>query len=369
MAEDDSLPASRAPMSTREVFLQWRKTIARLSGFARGHQRWLALGGVAALTVVGLRLALPMVFRDLLRSTFDDGAPATTLADALALGGAAAVLAALLGFADHLERLWFARFASGLARDVRRAAFQEALADTTNDASGEPSSRGEIAFGLLGDTARVKAGVKGFLVHVATNLALALGVVVVLFVTSPVLGAIFGLTAGLSIVVTAWGAVRVYRASKLARKRESKLADSLHTALVRGTLDARTQKLVERDASLRVTVTKAQGETTWATHTLFGVALFATTLFATDALGRAVLTPSQTLTFFLYALMVRAPIVQLARQGARAGKILAASHRVSRLLRTRADGSAGRARASGVAKGGAEGIDASRVLEMSGDLE
>jgi ABC-type multidrug transport system fused ATPase/permease subunit len=326
-------PSVRASLSTRETVVQWRKTIARLGVFGRAHRRWLALGSLAALAVIALRLALPLVFRDLLSSAFGGGAAPSSLTEALPLGGAAVVLATLLGLADHLERLWYPRFASGLARDVRRAAFQGAVRGSGAATTDDARERGEIAFALIGDTARMKTGVRGFLVHVATNLVLTSGVVVVMFVTSPLLGAIFAVTAGLSVAFTFRGAVRVYQASKLARKRESKLAESVHAAIARGTDDARTAKLVEKDASLRVAATAAQGQTTWATHALFGLALCAATLFAADALGRGVLSREGTLTFFLYALSVRAPLVQLSRQGSRAGKILAAGHRVSRVLR------------------------------------
>ncbi|MBX7192847.1 MAG: hypothetical protein K1X94_12350 [Sandaracinaceae bacterium] len=326
-------PSVRASLSTRETVVQWRKTIARLGAFGRAHQRWLALGSLAALAVIGLRLALPLVFRGLLHAAFEDGDVPSSLLEALPLGGAALVLASLLGLADHLERLWYARFASGLARDVRRAAFREAIRAASPVGTEPARARGELAFSLIGDTARMKTGVRGFLVHVATNLVLSAGVVVVLFVTSPILGLIFGVTAGLSIAFTFRGAVRVYQASKLARKRESKLAESVHAAIARGEEDARTAKLVDKDASLRVAATAAQGQTTWATHALFGLALCAATLFATDALGRGILTRDETLTFFLYALSVRAPLVQLSRQGSRAGKIFAAGHRVSRVLR------------------------------------
>jgi hypothetical protein len=48
-------PSVRASLSTRETVVQWRKTIARLGAFGRAHQRWLALGSLAALAVIGLR--------------------------------------------------------------------------------------------------------------------------------------------------------------------------------------------------------------------------------------------------------------------------------------------------------------------------
>jgi ABC-type multidrug transport system fused ATPase/permease subunit len=147
--------------STQDAFgLLWR--------FGARHRGWLARGGLAALCVVALRVALPWPLRMLLGPWLDDSGVALTsetiVSYCLVFGG----IMLALGLFDFLSRLWFARFAIGTVQDLRTAAFKAADRET-----GTP---GDVISRLIGDTARIKAGMKGFLVHVATNGVLALGV-------------------------------------------------------------------------------------------------------------------------------------------------------------------------------------------------
>ena len=130
-----------------------------------------------------------------------------------------------LGFVDQWERLYFARFAIGVVRDLRQAATHSALI------AGQSKGSGDLVARIIGDTARMKAGLKGFLVHVATNGLLYVGATAILLTVNFYFGLLL-VVAGLAIAaITAFGAAVVFNLSFEHRSREGKMANSLERKL------------------------------------------------------------------------------------------------------------------------------------------
>src|SRR5687767_10323515 len=103
-----------------------------------------------AVLVIALRVALPWLFAAFLKPWLAAGQlslPVQTEA-VLVFAALLGIGLSLMGFADHRERLWFARFAIQTVNDMRRAA----LASAT-ERGREPKSDGDLLSRLIGDGA------------------------------------------------------------------------------------------------------------------------------------------------------------------------------------------------------------------------
>src|SRR5258708_1466459 len=163
------------PKSVREpgwAFERWAEILRALRPFSRRHRRNFILGAMLGLCVVSIRLSIPWLFKAMLSGSHNkhvrlqEWLHAGSVEPTLLFGALFLVLLTLLGLADFLERLKFAQFAIGTVRDLRAKAFQSAV---QIDPRIRPSGAGDLVARLIGDTARVKEGLKGFLVHCATN--------------------------------------------------------------------------------------------------------------------------------------------------------------------------------------------------------
>ncbi|NOT31314.1 MAG: ABC transporter ATP-binding protein [Planctomycetes bacterium] len=320
------------------AFHRWAEICAAMLPFARRHRGRLLLGGLMSLVVIGIRLTLPWLFMGMLKplltgrgepSGFARWPSAGAFGEPLFFGAIFLLLLVALGFSDFSMRLKFAQFAIGTVRDLRARAFQSALQlDPRISASGP----GDLVARLIGDTARVKEGLKGFLVHVATNGAMLAGVSLVLLWVDPALGAIFAAAFALIALVTVYGTTRVYRRALKFRTREGLLAESIHQAWRTETIDAAFDAVNRSSGRHEATVTRLQGRTTWAAHAIFGASILLLVWLGMRSVLAGTLASEDMLVFILYALMARAPVVQLARQGTRTGKILACAGRLEHVL-------------------------------------
>lgn len=318
-----------------------RTVLRGMRCFAAQHRDAFAKGAASALVLVALRLALPWPLRVIADQWVESGAHAgQSLASAatiatgsnlvLPMGLAFLVMLILLGLFDLLSRLHFARFAIGTVRDLRTAAIQAAVGDGEVKISAK--HRGDFVARLIGDTARIKTGLQGFLVHVVTNGVLYVGVTLVLFSVDVRLGSIFALAGIATAIVIVRASAVTFRNALRHRRKEGQLANQIQKAL-RSKL--RTDKLVKLGASsgrAEALQTRTQGQATLSAHVIFGLAVFATLLVGAHGVDAGRIPAGDLVMFMMYAVMLRAPVVQLARQGARTGKILGAAHRVVQVL-------------------------------------
>lgn len=321
------------------MFIDGRRILRSMMPWVRRHQRKLVLGGSLSVLVIGIRLSLPWVFGGMLEPLIsgENGRPqhssevqhSSVVAEPLLFGFLVLGLLVALGLVDYLMRLQFAQFAIGVVRDLRAKALQSAI---QIDPRIRPSGPGDLVARLIGDTARIKEGLKGFLVHGVTNGLMLGGVGVVLLLVDATLGAVFAVAFALIGGVVAYGATRVYARTMKHRSKEGRLAESIHKAWPHA--DPAFAALNRSSGKHEATVTRLQGRTTWAAHAIFGLAVLLLIWFGSRAVTAGTLSAADMLVFILYALMTRAPVVQLSRQGTRTGKILACVHRLEEVIRT-----------------------------------
>lgn len=313
------------------------------------HRRWFFRGALFALLLVAVRVALPWPLQVLIQPWLESGhlrgSGLFGEHPALVVGIIYAALVALLGFADYRLRYNFARFSISVVRDIREGIL-DGIAQLRRRDRGRTS--GDLVTRLVGDSARLKAGLKGFLVHVATNGLLFLGISVVLLCMEWRIGMIFFLASLLTVAITAYGASVIYRRALKYRRRETKIADSISDRMA--LIDAVTATgMEEEDEELEqeshganrasgrheAKITRIQGLTTWAAHLVLAIAVPAALWVGHRATGEGLISISELFVVMLYALMILGPMVRLTRQGARCGKIMASADRL-RVLHDRA---------------------------------
>ena len=331
-----------------QPFFLLRRAVAigrALSVYAKAHIRSFVIGGLFALLLVGVRVAMPWPLHVLIEPWLKEGqAPVSNIFGwhpAVAVGVVYALLVVLLGFADYRLRLHFARFAIGMVRDIRAGVIRE-LGQMRrlhpNRTTGDWVTR------LIGDSARLKAGMKGFLVHVATNGLLFLGVSAVLLWMEWSIGLIFLSASLLTILVTGFGASRIFRLALKFRRKESKIAHNIAERLALHE-DEEDEDEDEEDGMMAVSqganrssgrheanLTRIQGLTTWSAHFILALAMPAALWQGYRSVENGTITPGDLFVVMLYALMILGPMVRLSRQGARSGKILANADRLQKLL-------------------------------------
>jgi ABC-type multidrug transport system fused ATPase/permease subunit len=320
----------------RKILRRWIRVWSVFIPFSRRHRTALWFSALSAVFVVACRLALPWPLKLIIAPilgvgegvTAPDGggAPAGP-----ALWGAVFLLLAVgLGWAELLQRLWVARFSIGWVRDIRAEVFR---ATQELDARNLKISTGDLVSRLVGDTARLKAGLQGFMTHIATNGLLYVGVTVILSTQSLLFGAIFFLVGILLLMVTWIGARRVFLHYRIFRKKEGKLANRIESALSMDSDQRQFAKVNYSSGVHEATVVQIQGSTSLAAHTILAIAILAALWIGVGRVHAGELAPDALLLFLLYALTLHPPSVRLARQGTRVGKMMACGDRLERLLR------------------------------------
>ncbi len=321
----------------RRPWRRWAAIVSMLCSFGSRHFRSFAMGASCAFLVVGLRLILPWPLRALIEPSL---AKAATRSQgllglvpegwdpAMTMSGLFLVIILLLGLMDYAARLFLARFSIGTIRDLRADAFRKARGTEGLRVEG---GSGDLVARLVGDTARLKAGLKGFLVHVATNGALFIGVTLIALWIDRPMGMIFVATVVLVGLVTLLGARSMYASALKFRTKEGKLAGFIQDSFDNQTLSD-FANVNESSGHHEAALTQIQGRTTWFAHIILGVGIVSVLAYGATAVGNDQLPPGDLLILSMYALMIRAPIVQLSRQGSRTGKILACGDRLAQLV-------------------------------------
>ncbi len=336
-----ALPKHFLPKAIRKPhwsFRRWAALGATAWQFGRRHRPALMLATLSALLVIVIRISIPFLFKELLKPMLSGShnhrnlstwLESSTIEPTLIFGVGFLILLTLLGFFDFFMRLKYAQFAIGTVRDLRARAFRSAL---LVDPSIRVTDSGELIARLIGDTARVKEGLKGFLVHVVTNGGLFIGVSVILIVLQPLLGSIFAVAFLLIGLITLFGTTCVYHRAGRFRSKEGRLAQSINKAWKGRRVDESFATINASSGEHEATVTRIQGRTTWAAHGIFGFAVLLVVWLGMRMVANRELTTEDMLLFIMYAMVTRAPIVQLTRQGTRTGKILACLDRIDFLL-------------------------------------
>lgn len=319
-----------------------------LGPYGRPHRKWLVRGSLAALGVVLARLAFPWPLRGIMELVLQEtGSRSGRIALVPSWGdpiwwlaGAFVLVALSQGFAEYAQRVSFSRFAVGAVHDARAAKIKRLIKKAHRLDDSHPT--GDVIARVIGDSARLKAGLKGVLVHVTQNGIFVVGVGAMLVLIDLRLGAVFVAGTAAAFAVAFGGASRVSRVARRYRKKEGALADTVHQAL---TMDGHRGRRVRKKAlrkralelkntnrksgSKDVRISRLQAQTAWAIHGVMALLAVAVLAIGIDGVSAGRLEVGDLFTVVAYLLLVHNPTVRMGRQTARLGKVLASAERLA----------------------------------------
>lgn len=286
--------------------------------FVQRCWRPLALGTIASLGIMALRLVLPWPLANWVKPWLHGQVEGARLDVALRGGALFLGIFALLGACDYFARVFFGRFAVDLVVELRHDAPR-----VGGKTTGDHLAR------MIGDTARLKEGLKGFLIHVVTNGLLCLGLVITLCVLDIWLGLLFAAGLGATFLMSYSFTRRVSGRAKRLRKREGRLATTIHkqhgaSMKAKGRNDRGPQVKPSR-ARPKASLTVIQGQATWAAHTVLALVLLGCLGVASSS---ARMGERELIVLLTYLLHSYHPVIRLARQLTRVGKLEACAERV-----------------------------------------
>lgn len=300
-----------------------------LARYGRRHRRWLALGMLGSVGLVACRLAIPWPLRWVLDA-------ATGAAPSQAAGVRDPVLQAAmlyfliaigLGAFELLQRLNLGRFASLLVRDFRSATVQGA----SGSGLRSDSKGGDLIARVVGDSARLRADLNGILVHASSNGLLFIAVSTVMFLVSPFFGALF-LGSGLIVLGIGWTTSRpVERNARKQRKKEGRYAGAL-LAKLDGSRSEPKPRLRGSGTQREMRGARMMGKASLLSHAILGAAVCLGLLVGVRAVRDGTMASGELFLFSAYALTVHRRMVQVGRQTARFGKVVATTNRLGVLI-------------------------------------
>jgi ABC-type multidrug transport system fused ATPase/permease subunit len=310
----------------------WR-VLATIARYGRPYRRTLRSGLGAAILVVALRLALPWPLRGVLEAVFPPTARAAPVLSSWLPGFgdpvlwfACAYLLLASGVAEMAQRVRMKQYAVAVVHDLRRDAVR-GVART-----GVQTSSGDLLARIIGDSARIKEGLSGILVHLSQNGLLFVGVTAVFLALHPLLGLVF-LVGGLVSIWVGFATVRsVATVADAQRGNEGRFAESLRKALKHGDVAEADDAVDRKSAAGDVRTTRLiAGSAVWV-HGVLGITVGAGLWIGALAVRGGDLSPGALFLFIAYALTVHRRVVQVGRQIARSGKVVAAADRIATLV-------------------------------------
>jgi len=308
---------------------------ARLGPFARPHRRHLGMALAASVMVTAAQLALPWPLKWIVDlAAADSAGSAARPAWFPALGSpvvwpATALIAVgvVFGLAEYFQRLAVARFVVRAVNDARVGILTRSLRSAPR--LGRSRDPGDVLTRVVSDTARLRVGMKGALVHVLQHGLFLLGVSAVLLVLDVRLGLVYLGGLGVALGVAVVGTDRAAAMARRRRGRESRaVADALHAAMTPG--EELTAKQLDRDRPVAI-ITQVKGRTAWAVQAVLAVTTSVVLSLAVRSADTGRLGTGDVALVASYLLMLHYPMMRLGRQITRLGPQLTSAERLARL--------------------------------------
>jgi ABC-type multidrug transport system fused ATPase/permease subunit len=315
-----------------------KRAIRTIITYGTPH-RWLLLRGIlASVGVVFFRLLMPWPLRGVIEVVFprseQDG---RLLVDflpewgepVLLLCAAYVIIAFGLGLFELFQRVNVMRFASQTVHDMRGAAVQGASALSPN----ERTDSGDFIARIIGDSARIKAGLSGIIVHGLQNGLLFLLVCAVMLYISISLGLIFLVAGIIAIFIGLYTSKPVAINVSKQRKKEGNYASVLQEGIESGDLDNQLDEINWSSSRKEVRTTKLIARSSLYVHMVLALAVGLALWVGSVGVADGFIAPGDLFIFIAYALTVHRRMVQVGRQAARTGKVLACADRIGVYLR------------------------------------
>lgn len=340
LSDTDEIAGSEAaaptPKSRTEKSLRHRIMAAAkgLAPYARTHRRHMTAAVASSVAVAAGRLALPWPIRGIIDLTI----PGTGRTGVLATGhsrgatmawlvGGLVVLGIGIGLAEYRQRVAVARFTVGTVNGARVALLDRFLESST------PSDRGrhpgDVLTRAVGDTARLRVGFRGVLVHGLQHGTFVIGVFVVFLLLDARLGLSYLVGLVAAGVVAMVGTQRTAAVARHRRIRDSRLAGRV---LELATDPEAVAKTSDPDRPRTGTeITRIKGRTSAAVQGLLGVSACAVLLMAVRLESAQELATGDLVVVGSYLIMLHHPVIRLGRQVTRLGPQIISAERLTRL--------------------------------------
>jgi ABC-type multidrug transport system fused ATPase/permease subunit len=314
-----------------------RKALSTILLYGKRYRSWLIRGGLATIGVVLFRLAMPWPLRGVIELVLPDTNSQQKLisyipqwGDPTIWFGISFVLIALgLGFSELRQRILMKTYSSYVVRDMRSAALRSVV---QTKSSQSRQAAGDVIARIVGDSARIKAQLSSFLIHATQNGLLFLGVSLVVFSLSPKLGFVY-LLSGIAAIGISYGfSFRVAESTALQRKREGNYAVMIQNSLEYGGLHtgAEDVNVVSTEKDLRTS--RLIAKSTLILHVVLALFTAVALWVAVGDVKSGELKAGELFLFIAYVLTVHRRLVQVGRQLAGGGKMLANVRRIDVLI-------------------------------------
>ena len=233
------------------------------------------------------------------------------------------------GLSEMVQRVFMKKFAVMTTHDLRAAAVRGVLGKSE---SREHRGYGDLIARIVGDSARLSTGMSGILVHLSQNGLLFLGVCVLFLFLAPLLGVFFLVGGLISIWISYSTSIVVAKTARKQRDKEGTYASTLEQALESGAMADRGERINQGSARADVKATKIITLSSVVVHAVLAVTIGAGLWVGAGQVRAGNIEPGVLFLFVVYAITVHRRIVQVGRQVARSGKILASAERIGSLL-------------------------------------
>ncbi len=314
-----------------------RQALRTILFFGRPYRSSLIRGGLATIGVVFFRLAMPWPLRGVIELvlpyTTGDMRLISYLPDwgnpIVWLGVSFVLIAFGIGLSELRQRIFMKTYSSYTVRDMRSAALRSVVQAKSRDTR---QAAGDLIARIVGDSARTKAELSSFLIHATQNGLLFLGVSFVVFFLSPELGYFYLLSGIAATWISYRFFFKVAATASQQRKREGKYAVMIQKSLESGDVDTRTEDANVISTEKDLQITRLIGKSTLLVNVVLAVLTAVALWIAVGDVKSGGLKPGELFLFIAYILTVHRRLVQLGRQLARGGKMLANVRRIGVLI-------------------------------------
>ncbi|MFQ5504639.1 MAG: ATP-binding cassette domain-containing protein [Planctomycetota bacterium] len=310
------------------------ETLRLIRRFGRRHMKVAVMGMLGTIGVVVTHILLPWPLRGVIEVVFPGVHAKSHLHGLLQASGDAVLilcaaylmLASASGFAEFLQRVWLTRFVSQTVHDMRSTALERV------QGHADPSMSPDLIARVVGDSARLKANLKGFLIQVSQNGLLILGITVLFLFLAPKLGLLFLASAVLALWLGYLAVDGVNETSLRQREAESLYALHVQQRVLATASEAREDALNLESSRKQVRTARLVNRTALFGHMAVAATISLAIWVGVSDVRGGRLAPGELFLFMAYALTMHRRAVRVGRQVTRVGKILANAQRLGALI-------------------------------------